>query len=181
MVGKTDGVSAMVARSLRSWRRVLLLAGLALAALPAAPAAATTDTFNYTGAAQTWTVPVGVTSASFDVKGAQGGLIVPHTTRSNDGGEATADLPLSPGGTVTLVVGGAPGVSCSVPAALTAAGQARPGQAGPVRAPAVAEPRMFVSVAAGCRTGSSSPAAEAATAISRSPCAGTRKAVAVAA
>ena len=45
------------------------LGGLALAA----PASAKTRTFNYTGAAQTWTVPAGVTQATFDLFGAQGG------------------------------------------------------------------------------------------------------------
>ena len=37
------------------------------------PGTATTETFNYTGAAQTWTVPAGVTTATFDVYGAEGG------------------------------------------------------------------------------------------------------------
>ena len=52
---------------------VLAFSTLALAMLAsAAPASATTETFNYTGAAQTWTVPAGVTEATFDLYGAQG-------------------------------------------------------------------------------------------------------------
>ncbi|MFZ4585746.1 MAG: hypothetical protein ACOYNI_11030, partial [Acidimicrobiia bacterium] len=34
--------------------------------------AATTDTYSYTGGAQTWTVPAGVTSITIDAQGAQG-------------------------------------------------------------------------------------------------------------
>jgi glycine rich protein len=64
-----------------------------------------TCTFGYTGAAQTWTVPSGVTSATVDVQGAQGGSIDDFTL-GGLGGDATADLALSPGATVTLVVGG---------------------------------------------------------------------------
>ena len=53
---------------------VLSALGTALA-LPGAPSAQTptTLTFNYTGAAQTWTVPAGVSSATFDAFGAQNG------------------------------------------------------------------------------------------------------------
>ena len=35
--------------------------------------ATVTCTFSYTGGSQTWTPPPGVTSATFDVQGAQGG------------------------------------------------------------------------------------------------------------
>src|ERR1700730_2802343 len=46
--------------------------------VPACPAASTvgsaaTVTCNYTGGMQTWTVPAGIVSATFDVFGAQGG------------------------------------------------------------------------------------------------------------
>ena len=67
-----------------------------------------TCTFGYTGAAQTWTVPPGVTTATFDVQGAPGGVGA-GLNSGGGGGEATADLPLAPGTTVTLVVGGAGG------------------------------------------------------------------------
>ena len=48
----------------------------ALAALPSGGCvvgATTTCTFNYTGAAEAWVVPAGVTSAVFDLFGAAGG------------------------------------------------------------------------------------------------------------
>jgi hypothetical protein len=55
-------------------RAALALATAAPATLAlAAPASAATETFNYTGAAQTWTVPAGVTEANFDLYGASGG------------------------------------------------------------------------------------------------------------
>jgi hypothetical protein len=64
-------------------------------------------TFGYTGAAQTWTVPAGVTQATFDVYGAVGGDLRPDFTRGGLGGRATATLLVSPGDTITIVVGGA--------------------------------------------------------------------------
>jgi Glycine rich protein len=63
-----------------------------------------TCVFAYTGATQTWTVPAGVTSATFDVLGAQGGAYSPPA--GGQGGEATGVLTLTPGDTVTLLVGG---------------------------------------------------------------------------
>jgi hypothetical protein len=89
----------------------LLVAGVMLTVLVgSAPAAdpppgctttagATTCVFAYTGAAQTWTVPAGVTSATFDVFGAQGG-------DGGKGGEVKATLPVTPGETLQIVVGG---------------------------------------------------------------------------
>ena len=67
-------------------------------------------TFGYTGSDQTWTVPPGVMSAIVDVQGAQGGNVdtspgVSFTT-GGLGGEVTAELALSPGAAVTVVVGG---------------------------------------------------------------------------
>ena len=73
-------------------------------ALLASPALATTETFNYTGAAQTWTVPAGVTSASFDLFGAQGGLI--STNSPGLGGHATATISLTAGDSIQVNVGG---------------------------------------------------------------------------
>src|SRR5438477_9636018 len=54
------------------------LLGLAATPALAAPSCATsgttvTCTFSYTGAAKTWTAPAGVTQATFDLYGAQGG------------------------------------------------------------------------------------------------------------
>ena len=73
----------------------------------AAPASATTETFNFTGAAQTWPVPDGVFNATFDLYGAQGGgdtfttVFLPGL-----GGRATATIPLTPGDSIQVTVGG---------------------------------------------------------------------------
>ncbi len=64
-------------------------------------------TFNYTGAAQTYTVPVGVTSITVDVVGAQGGFgyncpaAVPGF-----GGRVQATVPVTPGEVLNIWVGG---------------------------------------------------------------------------
>ena len=60
----------------RSAVLVLALIGAWLApvaAPPAAQGAQLVHIFNYTGAMQNWTVPAGVHTAHFDVRGAQGG------------------------------------------------------------------------------------------------------------
>src|SRR4051794_27092716 len=61
---------------------LLVVAGTLFVAAPSARAAVcttnvdvTTCEFGYTGAAQTWVVPAGVSSATFDVQGAQGGSL----------------------------------------------------------------------------------------------------------
>ena len=73
----------------------------------AAPASATTDTFNYTGDAQTWTVPAGVTSATFDLYGARGGGFVGDSLLAPGlGGEATATIAVTPGDSIEVNVGG---------------------------------------------------------------------------
>ncbi len=72
---------------------VLAFSTLALAMLAsAAPASATTETFNYTGAAQTWTVPAGVTEATFDLYGAQGDGDEDTVFDPGLGGQATATI-----------------------------------------------------------------------------------------
>jgi hypothetical protein len=67
-----------------------------------------TVTFGYTGAAQQWTVPPGVTQATFDLYGAQGGsgYNLGFAFPGGTGGRATATLPLTPGDTITIMVGG---------------------------------------------------------------------------
>ena len=82
----------------------LLLGMLAFAA----PASATTETFNYTGAAQTWTVPAGVTEATFDLYGAQGhGGCCPFSAFPGGlGGRATATIPVTAGTSIQVNVGG---------------------------------------------------------------------------
>jgi hypothetical protein len=75
------------------------------------PASATTETFNFTGAAQTWTVPAGLTEATFDLYGAQGGgipgdpLFLPGL-----GGRATATIAVTPGASIQVNVGGQGGI-----------------------------------------------------------------------
>jgi hypothetical protein len=66
-----------------------------------------TVTCAYTGGAQTWTVPDGVTSATFDLLGASGGNDSPQTTGA--GGEATAQVSVTPGNVYQVMVGGVGG------------------------------------------------------------------------
>src|SRR5262249_59991610 len=87
----------------------MLLVGSSAAADPAAGcttrAGVTTCVFAYTGGAQSWTVPAGVTSATFDVYGAQGGTDA-NTRPGGTGGHAKATFAVSAGSTFELVVGG---------------------------------------------------------------------------
>ncbi|MBK7308484.1 MAG: M36 family metallopeptidase [Chitinophagaceae bacterium] len=77
----------------------------------------TTTTFNFTGAAQTFTVPTGVTSINFTALGAEGGS---GATGTNNGGtvaggaggrgsRATGTLAVTPGQVLNIFVGGAGG------------------------------------------------------------------------
>jgi hypothetical protein len=67
----------------------------------------TTRTFEYAGMAQTWTVPAGVTQATFDLYGAAGGSQVPPVgTKGGLGGRVMATLTVTPGEVVTIMVGG---------------------------------------------------------------------------
>src|SRR5262249_40447242 len=101
--------------------RLLLpaLTGLGLALAPAAHAAPTCTTAGSTATCvfstvgtDTWTAPQGVTSATFDVFGAQGASGAAHFGEpgpGGQGGEATATLAVSPGTSYRLTVGGAGG------------------------------------------------------------------------
>ncbi len=109
---------------LRSRFLVLLFAGAAgVSALctlalanPAAPAlpsncsasgSTATCTFAFTGGAQTWTVPTGVTSASFDAFGAAGGCgPLCGDNSGGSGGETKATLTVTPGDVIEIVIGG---------------------------------------------------------------------------
>ncbi|MBL7809994.1 MAG: HYR domain-containing protein, partial [Saprospiraceae bacterium] len=66
-------------------------------------------TFDYTGAAQTWTVPAGVTSIDVEVIGAGGGNADACGTPgiAGNGGKVMATIAVTPGETLTLYVGGA--------------------------------------------------------------------------
>lgn len=87
----------------------------------------TTETFAYTGAMQTWTVPAGITSVDVVVKGAQGGnnLVVLNGVNywqsgGAKGGATSATLTVTPGATLNIFVGGAGGTA--TPSAVGAGG-----------------------------------------------------------
>ncbi len=69
----------------------------------------TSQTFNYTGAAQTWTVPAGVTSIRVKAWGAQGGegIFSGLPGLGGLGGYSEGDLAVTPGQQLSLYVGGA--------------------------------------------------------------------------
>lgn len=62
-----------------------------------------TITFNFTGAQQSWTVPAGITKIGVEIFGAQGG-----GTNAGKGGKVTAELAVTSGSTLIIVVGGQP-------------------------------------------------------------------------
>ena len=74
--------------------------------VPITHAAPTTFTFSYTGGAQTWTVPAGTTSVTFDVRGAQGKNVV-YSGCEALGGRVVGTLTVTSGTTLTIYVGGA--------------------------------------------------------------------------
>ena len=96
---------------------ILLAGGLALVALsPAARADGDCQpsgsemvcTFNFIGEApQRWEVPQGVTQATFEVSGAQGGSDARHTAQGGVGGMARATIDVTPDDTLQVTVGGA--------------------------------------------------------------------------
>jgi hypothetical protein len=89
---------------------MLIASVLVPAAAQADAATPSATTFNYTGAAQTWTVPSGVNIATFDVFGAQGGSGGGCTCSGGPGGEITATLRVTPG-TILQINGGGAGAS----------------------------------------------------------------------
>ena len=103
---------------------VLLAGGLALVAVSPAARAADGDcqpsgsevvcTFNFTGAAQSWTVPEGITQATFDVFGAQGGRESRVNLPGGGGGKVHATIAVTPDDTLQINVGGEGGTgACS--------------------------------------------------------------------
>jgi hypothetical protein len=70
------------------------------------------QTFNYTGAAQAWTVPAGVTSIDVEAKGAQGGRVdlsgywSPCCLDGGLGGKVQSKLAVTPGQVLNIYVGG---------------------------------------------------------------------------
>src|SRR4029077_6179623 len=78
------------------------------AGAPIAGASPTMVDFAYTGAVQTWVVPAGVTQATFDVQGAQGGDNTGDGCGDTGGmgGRARATIAVTPGDTISIYVGG---------------------------------------------------------------------------
>jgi hypothetical protein len=62
-----------------------------------------TQTFNYTGSVQVWTVPAGVTSIDFDVRGAKGGN--QSTATGGSGGRVQGTIAVTPGQILNIYVG----------------------------------------------------------------------------
>jgi len=82
---------------------ILTLVGVLGIASNSLNAQSTTATFNYTGAAQTWTVPPCVYSIQVDVRGAKGGTTLAQGGR---GGRVTATIAVNPGDILQVNVGG---------------------------------------------------------------------------
>jgi hypothetical protein len=103
-----EGAHVCVCRGSVRRRAALLLAAAGVAATSAAvfPApvavvhATTLSPFAYIGDYQSWTVPAGVTRATFDVFGGQGGM------SGGLGGEARATIAVAPGDAIQIAVGG---------------------------------------------------------------------------
>lgn len=111
----TSGVTVLLT-SLGAFGALAVLAPATAYALPSncVGSGTITCTFSYNGtdgtdgSAQTWTVPAGVTSAYFDLLGAAGGDFpgAPDFGHGGLGGETTGTVSLTPGTTVTILVGG---------------------------------------------------------------------------
>src|SRR5262245_43910559 len=87
-----------------------------LAGAPSAVAAPVVVTFQYTGSAQTFTVPDGITGVTIVAYGAQGGASGGYMNNNNNenvsvaagglGGAAQATVPVTPGQQLQVDVGG---------------------------------------------------------------------------
>jgi hypothetical protein len=94
---------------------ILFLSGLkAIAQVPGAPfmpmptLMASSTTFSFTGATQSWVVPAGTTSITVDARGAQGG------GTGGNGGRIQCTIATTPGQTLYFFVGGQPSSNNSV-------------------------------------------------------------------
>ena len=83
----------------------------AAGALPQIAEGMKTEKFGYTGAQQSFTVPAGVTHLTVGVSGASGAS--GRTTVGGDGGWVKATIPVTPGETLALFVGGEGGADGS--------------------------------------------------------------------
>jgi len=114
-LGRLDGENTMAATTgqFGLWRfpaRVglgfVVIAALGLgsaASSGSASAAPTSTTFSCTGAAQSWTVPAGVTSITVDAWGAAGGAA--NTSGGLGGHASTTNVPVTPGEVLQINVG----------------------------------------------------------------------------
>ena len=99
------GVLAMTAGLLGLW--VVTLEGSAAASLPSGCSSSgvtVTCTFSYTGAAQTFMVPTGITSIRVDARGAAGGSV--HAAAGGKGARVQGTLGVTSGETLQVNVGG---------------------------------------------------------------------------
>ena len=71
------------------------------------------QTFDFTGAEQQFTVPAGVTAVTIQTFGAQGGTLANGVNASGEGGSITATIPVTPGETLFVYVGGQGGDASS--------------------------------------------------------------------
>lgn len=78
-------------------------------------------TYNYTGSAQSVTVPAGITSVIVDMAGAAGGLSEDRTSGSAPGGRTQTKLAVSYGDTLHLYIGGQGGDADVFPSATVGA------------------------------------------------------------
>lgn len=66
-----------------------------------------TVSFSYTGGEQTWVVPSGISSISVTAYGAAGGTVDSSLAAGGLGGGVTGNVPVTPGETIDIYVGGA--------------------------------------------------------------------------
>ncbi|HEX2899554.1 MAG TPA: glycine-rich protein, partial [Bacteroidia bacterium] len=65
-----------------------------------------TQTFNFTGGVQSFTVPSGVTTLNVDLRGAKGGDGYPVMSVGGNGGRMTSSIAVTPGQVLNIYVGG---------------------------------------------------------------------------
>lgn len=79
-----------------------VVAEMATTAVPAVATGSGSAAFSYTGSNQSWTVPSGVTSIGVDARGGQGG----GGLWGGPGGRIVGTVAVTPGETLTIIVGG---------------------------------------------------------------------------
>ena len=108
--------------ALNSGRNMVINGGINIAGTVAltttsSNSGSTSNTFSYTGSAQTWTAPSGVSSITFDVQGAQGGDAdksrYTGAQYGGFGGRVQGTLSVTAGNTYQIYVGGKGGLATS--------------------------------------------------------------------